>query len=127
MSDMTGVDLVSLDYQSRLETLQSSGIALWDVIAEAERPGSLDQKITNARANDLKELLTSLPRLRAIAFNGKKAASLGATALYGIDIEFFALPSSSPAYTLGLEAKRRDWAVLAQYRRPLELRFSNTI
>lgn len=115
-----GADLVQLGYPARLETLQSAGIALWDVVGEAIRPGSLDQKIRAAQVNDLQALVQTLPQLRAIAFNGRKAALLGTAALRGVDIELVALPSSSPAYTLDLPAKLAAWSTLSRFLQPLE-------
>jgi TDG/mug DNA glycosylase family protein len=115
-----GQDLQAMDYEARLNALKAAGIALWDVIAEAHRPGSLDGAIREDRANDLEGLLAELPDLRAIAFNGGTAARLGMKALAGVrpDLPRIALPSSSPAYTLAFENKAAAWAEL---RRPLGL------
>jgi hypoxanthine-DNA glycosylase len=101
-----------MDYEARLEALQAHRIALWDVIAEAHRPGSLDSAIREQRGNDLEGLIARLPDLRAIAFNGGAAAKLGARALAGVrpDIDRIALPSSSPAHAaLNFEAKLAAW------------------
>lgn len=109
-----------MDYEARLEALKVHRIALWDVIAEAHRPGSLDGAIREQRGNDLEGLTARLPDLRAIAFNGGTAAKLGMKALAGVatGVERIALPSSSPAYTLAFERKAAAWAEL---RRPLGL------
>ncbi len=111
---MIGADLVSLDYEARLEALKAARIALWDVIAEAHRPGSLDGAIRGQRSNDLEGLIASLPELRAIAFNGGTAANLGLRILAGVapQLERIALPSSSPAYTLAFDAKKAAWAAI---------------
>ena len=115
-----GSDLPAMDYEARLAALQDARIALWDVIAEAERRGSLDSAIRDLRANDLPDLIGGLPDLRAIAFNGGTATRLGLKALAEVapDVERIALPSSSPAYTLAFERKAAAWAEL---RRPLGL------
>ena len=110
-----------MDYEARLESLKAHRIALWDVIAEAHRPGSLDGAIREHRGNDLAGLIAELPGLRAIAFNGGTAAKLGLKALDRVapHIERIALPSSSPAYaSLSFERKAAAWAEL---RRPLGL------
>ena len=81
--------------------LAARRIALWDVVAEAVRPGSLDGAIRDAAANSLAEFVARHPRLAAIAFNGKTAARLGRRAL-GPDEDRFQLidlPSSSAAFT----------------------------
>src|SRR5471030_647532 len=44
MSEVTGVDLVRLDYTSRLNALLEQRVGLWDVVAEAHRAGSLDSR-----------------------------------------------------------------------------------
>ena len=89
--------LVALAYEDRLAALLSRGVGLWDVIAEAQRPGSLDAAIQDARANDLVALVDTLPGLRCVAFNGGAAARLGGK-LLGDRLPTLALPSSSPAH-----------------------------
>ena len=127
VSEVAGADLTIMEYPVRIAALQAAGIALWDVIGEANRPGSLDQKIRNARANDLRGFVSQLPDLRAVAFNGKKAAALASGMFEGLPVDIIHLSSSSPAYTIGAAAKGESWAMLAQYLKPLEHRVSITI
>lgn len=109
-----GVDLAALPYEDRLAALLRHRIGLWDVIADAERTGSLDAAIRDPATNDLAELADSLPALKAIGFNGGTAARLG-IALLGVRshmIRFVRLPSSSPAFTAAFEAKLLVWRTL---------------
>lgn len=110
-----GIDLASLDYDARLQTLLSRKIGLWDVVAGATRQGSLDGAIRDAEANDLPALVATLPDLRAIAFNGKTAARLGRLPLGPTPLTLIDLPSSSPAYTLSFAEKGARWAGLAAF------------
>lgn len=111
-----GVDLLSLSYEERLEQLQASGIALWDVISSARREGSLDSSIRDAVHAPLGELAASLPELRAVAFNGRKAAAIGRPQLAGSRLALIDLPSSSPAYaTMPLPDKERLWSRLGDF------------
>ena len=105
--------LDDLPYDDRLERLASTGIGLWDVVADAVRPGSLDSAIRDHRPNDLLQLIRELPKLRAIGFNGGTAARIGRK-LIGDPrgIALLDLPSSSPAYTISYAEKRRRWAEL---------------
>ncbi|MDO9586510.1 MAG: DNA-deoxyinosine glycosylase [Brevundimonas sp.] len=113
-----GVDLAALPYPERLETLKSAGVGLWDVIASARRPGSLDGAIRDAEAADLNRLIDSLPALKAVAFNGGTAARLGRRNLRPRPhIDLISLPSSSPAYTRPLAEKAAAWAMLASFVR----------
>lgn len=106
-------DLVALPYPERLEALRAAGVGLWDVIASAERPGSLDAAIRNAEAADLNRLIDSLPLLRAVTFNGATAARLGRRSLTPRPgLRLIDLPSSSPAYTRPLAEKAAAWAAL---------------
>ena len=89
-------------------------MALWDVIASARRRGDLDTAIRDRRANDLRELAQSLPRLRAVAFNGATAAR-AAGQLDGLGLDILALPSSSPAHTLAFDRKLEVWRQLGRY------------
>lgn len=113
---VVGVDLAALPYPERLQALQASGVALWDVIASAERRGSLDTAIRNPAAADLSGLIERLPRLRAVAFNGGKAATLGRRILgERPDLTLIDLPSSSPALAKSFAWKAESWAVLAAF------------
>lgn len=109
-----GRDLVALPYPERLEALKSAGVGLWDVIASAERPGSLDAAIRNAEGADLNRLIDGLPMLRAVAFNGGTAARLGRRILRSRpDLALIDLPSSSPAHTRPLVEKAQAWSELS--------------
>ncbi len=70
-----GESLKALDYVRRVERLRAHRIAVWDVIAQCEREGSLDSAIRAEIANDIGTLLRRSPRIATIAFNGGKSAS----------------------------------------------------
>jgi len=109
----------TLDYEQRLARLAERGIAVWDVVAEARRAGSLDSAIREARANRLAAFVARHPRLRAVAFNGQTAAKIGRAQLAGFDrAALIDLPSSSPAHTMAFDRKADRWAELG----PLALR-----
>ena len=109
-------DLVALPYPERLETLKSAGVGLWDVIARATRPGSLDGAIRDAEAADLNRLVIGLPALKAVAFNGGTASRIGRRTLNPpAEVLLIDLPSSSPAYTLSLTSKTEAWSVLKPF------------
>ena len=111
-----GVDLVTLPYPDRLGALKAAGVGLWDVIASATRPGSLDTAIRDVEAADLNRLIETLPALRAIAFNGGTAARIGRRGLVlRAGLALIDLPSSSPAYTRPLPEKAAAWSVLATF------------
>lgn len=111
-----GRELPALPYTDRLEALKAAGIGLWDVIASAHRPGSLDGAIRNAEAADLNRLIESLPSVRAVAFNGGTAARLGRPRLAArTEIALIDLPSSSPAYTRPFAEKAAVWCVLGAF------------
>ena len=110
-----GRDLAAQTYEDRLAALKTAGIGLWDVIASAERPGSLDAAIRQPEAADLRGLVAGLPNLTAVAFNGGKAAKLGRAILTDLPtgVTLIDLPSSSPAHARPLEQKATAWARLA--------------
>jgi len=108
-----GEELAGLEYEERLARLGARRIALWDVVGEARREGSLDGAIRDATANPLADYVATHPRLKAIAFNGQTAARLGRLALVGVEgPTLIDLPSSSPAYTLPFAWKVERWAEL---------------
>lgn len=113
-----GRDLAALPYDERLAALLAAGVGLWDVHAEAVRPGSLDAAIKDAANNDLTGLIDGLPRLRAVAFNGGAAAKAGTRLLASRAerLALLSLPSSSPAHAaMGLAAKGEAWMALRAY------------
>jgi len=114
---VVGRDLHLMPYPHRLEALTAAGIGLWDVIATAERAGSLDAAIRLPQAADLVGLIASLPNLKAIAFNGATAARVGRRTLPGVadTLDLIDLPSSSPAYTRPLSEKASAWSILRRY------------
>lgn len=106
------VDLANLAYAERLATLLRCRVGVWDVVASAERTGSLDANIKDAEFNDLASLVEGLPRLRTIAFNGGKASAIGRKALGASPHRLISLPSSSPAYVLPFTQKLASWRTL---------------
>ena len=110
--------LRSLDYDARLVALKAMGIALWDVVAKAEREGSLDGKLRASQANDLPSLLRNLSELQAVAFNGGTAFKMGMkNASVFSHLKVLALPSSSPAYTMPFTDKLQKWRLLREFGR----------
>lgn len=109
-----GLDLDALPYDARLATLLDHRIGLWDVIASAERRGSLDAAIRAAEANDLQRLASGLPALRTIAFNGAIAARRGIAELgpRAGRYRLVPLPSSSPAHAVPFDRKLAAWMAL---------------
>ena len=118
LGEVLGVDLKSLPYDERLASLLAHGVGLWDVVAQAQRTGSLDSNIRERDDNDLLALAASLPRLHTIAFNGGTAAKLGVRVLgeHAQRYRIVSLPSSSPAYTLAYAQKLQAWLSLRGQR-----------
>jgi TDG/mug DNA glycosylase family protein len=115
-------ELQSLAYEQRLERLAERRIGLWDVIASAHRPGSLDQAIREAEHNQVEHLLHDYPHLRAIAFNGSTSAAIGRR-LIGEPpphLTLIDLPSSSAANTTSFVDKATAWSRLAQFVPPAQ-------
>ncbi len=112
-----GRDLHAMAYSDRVEALMAAGVGLWDVIASAQRAGSLDAAIRSPEAADLRGLIAGLPSLKAVAFNGATAAKGGRKILAGVEgLTLIDLPSSSPAHasrTLAEKAER--WGILKDF------------
>jgi hypoxanthine-DNA glycosylase len=110
-------NLQGLPYDERLERLADRSVGLWDVIASASRPGSLDQAIRDAEHNRIQHLLRDFPDLRAIAFNGTTSATIGRK-LIGeppSHVALIDLPSSSAANTRPLADKAAAWDQLRNF------------
>ncbi len=117
-----GEELQPLAYEERLRRLRARRIGLWDVIASAERLGSLDQAIRSAGHNSLHRLLEKFPQLEAIAFNGSTAAESGRRLLGEFSrVRLIDLPSSSAANTRPFAGKAAAWVVLGETAGPASL------
>jgi double-stranded uracil-DNA glycosylase len=119
LGSVIGVDLRAQAYSDRLASLLVHGIGLWDVIAQAQRAGSLDTAIRDASHNALAEWTETLPNLAAIAFNGGTSARIGRKQLSqkAVRVTLIDLPSSSPAHTIGYERKQEAWQQLRPFLR----------
>jgi hypoxanthine-DNA glycosylase len=117
-----------LPYAERAQRLVQKGIALWDVCASAQRPGSLDAAIVHSSVvpNELAAFIDSHPGIGLICFNGGKAAELyrrlvlpgWPATVRAIRTE--TLPSTSPAHAaMPFEEKLARWAaVLQNFKHP---------
>ena len=67
-----------LPYSDRVSQLTHSQIAVWDVLLDCVRPGSLDSKIElhSELANDFAGFLEANPDIKLIAFNGRAAEKI---------------------------------------------------
>jgi double-stranded uracil-DNA glycosylase len=118
MGDLLGAG-PELPYAQRLERLKAAGVALWDVIAACERPGSLDADIVGAsvRANDFSSFFAVYRSIDRVFFNGAAAqASFRRHVLPGLvgaDLQLVCLPSTSPAHAACTYAdKLAAWSVI---------------
>jgi double-stranded uracil-DNA glycosylase len=109
----------NLPYARRVKILTRHRIALWDVLAAAERPGSLDSSIVHAsaQANDFEEFFRAHPQIRRVFFNGRKAEELYRRfVLPKLGSEFAAiryecLPSTSAAHAgMTIAKKLEQWS-----------------
>jgi hypoxanthine-DNA glycosylase len=108
------------DYELRKAFILRQQIAVWDVLMACEREGSSDGDIKNPVPNDFADLYSRYPDLGSVCFNGGPAERL-----YRRFIEkpgsdrfsprnYYSLPSTSPAYTIGFERKLEQWRLLLQ-------------
>lgn len=114
-------------YAERAQRLVRNGIALWDVCAAAQRPGSLDAAIVHSSVvpNELAAFIESHPDVELICFNGGKAADLyRRLVLPGMPparraIRCETLPSTSPAHaSMSFEDKLARWTVVRVAAKP---------
>ena len=105
-----------LPYQTRLQRLRDARIALWDVVAAAVRPGSLDAHIRREtiEVNDFEGFLRRHRSISLICCNGRTAGDLfRRRVLPGLSMSVpsvVVLPSTSPAHAaMSYEEKLRQW------------------
>jgi double-stranded uracil-DNA glycosylase len=103
-------------YAQRVRLLKKNHIAVWDVCAAAERPGSLDSAIVAATANDFATFFNEHPGIDRVFFNGRKSedifrrAVLPKLATEFPHITYVGLPSTSPAHAgMSFSKKLARW------------------
>jgi hypoxanthine-DNA glycosylase len=113
MRELTGADG---SYAERCESLRTSGIAVWDVLASSVRPGSMDADIQleSAVPNDFPAFFAAHAGLRLVCFNGRKSEQMFRKFVRLPDansgLRFEPLPSTSPAYAAkSFEEKLHIW------------------
>jgi hypoxanthine-DNA glycosylase len=105
MGELFGAGL-DMPYTQRKRLLIAQGIAVWDVLKECERPGSMDHNIAadSLQVNDFASFFRSHRQIERVYFNGGTAESLFRRhVLKSLDVriqslEFSRLPSTSPAH-----------------------------
>ena len=106
-----------LPYAERLASLRAAGVALWDVLSECEREGSLDTAIRSPEPNDIPGLLARCPKIEMICCNGSAAFNCLRRFFPRLPVPAVRMISTSPAaarYTF--EQKLAAWrAVLGPY------------
>lgn len=112
-----------LPYPARVERMLAARLAVWDVLASAVRPGSLDAAIERETAspNDFPFFLREHPGIRRVCFNGQQAAAMFERLVKpGIaeqieGLSFVTLPSTSPAHAaMSFEEKLRNWSIVTK-------------
>jgi double-stranded uracil-DNA glycosylase len=102
MGELIGAH-TGLTYRDRIKILQSSGIALWDVLESCIRKTSLDSRIEAASEipNDFNAFFLQHPCITHVFFNGAKAEQCFLKhvqpSLISARLKFQRLPSTSPA------------------------------
>lgn len=101
-------------YRQRAAALRQNKIAVWDVLADSIRPGSLDADIdlATAKVNDFESFFAVHPNIGWICFNGQAAAGIYRKRVHTewSPQDLRVLPSTSPAYAaMKFEQKLELW------------------
>ena len=110
--------ITATQYSERSQQVAERGVAIWDVLRDCVRPGSLDSDIDEKTAvtNDFQTFIDEHPQLSAIFFNGAKAESIFIKRVlpglddHAVEIARHRLPSTSPAHaSMNFEQKKAAW------------------
>jgi hypoxanthine-DNA glycosylase len=116
-----------LPYEERIRVLISAKVAVWDVLRECTRQGSLDSAIhvESEFANDFTRFFRDYSDVSHVFFNGTKAETafrrhLSAELANGPRrLSFTRLPSTSPAHAgRRFEEKLKAWAAVKRALSP---------
>jgi hypoxanthine-DNA glycosylase len=107
----------SSSYTDRTSLIKENRLALWDVLKACERDGSADYNITVEEPNEIAAFLETHISIKAIAFNGKNAATyyhqyFGSA----LKLPTIILPSTSSANSWKtFNQKVEEWAVIKDW------------
>ena len=119
LTDLLG--FTETEYAKRAQRASERGVAVWDVLQNCIRQGSLDSDIDDKSAvtNDFQAFFRAHPDIRRIFFNGAKAESVYLKRILpGLDataasIPLERLPSTSPANAgMSFDAKKSAWRAI---------------
>lgn len=106
---------VPTHFEAKKALILQNKIALWDVLANCERKGSLDIHIKNQTENDIPGFLKKHTTIKAILFNGKESHKYYIRKFGTPEgIDYYVMPSTSPANTTAFEIKLQAWADVLQ-------------
>jgi hypoxanthine-DNA glycosylase len=109
-------------YSEKIKLIKKNRIALWDVCYSCTREGSLDSNIKDETPNQILDFLQRHPSIETIIFNGQKAREKYLKYFDYIDgVEYFCLPSTSPANTsMNFQEKLVKWNLKSKKWRKLK-------
>jgi hypoxanthine-DNA glycosylase len=110
LSFITGDNFI-ISYEDKKKILLKNHIAIWDVLMNCEREGSLDVNISDEAPNDFNAFFLKYPAIKSVFFNGNKAAqSFSKFSLLVAGKTFTNLPSTSSANTsMTFDKKAQLW------------------
>ncbi|AVP98879.1 DNA-deoxyinosine glycosylase [Ahniella affigens] len=105
----------ALPYDARVRALLEAHVAVWDVLRQCVRPGSLDSAISDAEPNDFGQFLADHPAIRHIVFNGVAAEQWFRRLVAAPDLPagliLLRAPSTSPAHAgQTIDMKAAQWS-----------------
>jgi double-stranded uracil-DNA glycosylase len=107
-----------LPYEKRKRALCNHGVAVWDVLRECYRVGSLDSaiEVESESPNDFVAFFRRHPHIHTVFFNGQRPETmfrrhaLKMLAGLGHDLRYARLPSTSPAHAgRSFKEKLKAW------------------
>lgn len=112
----------ALPYDERKRILREHRVAVWDVLRQCHREGSLDTaiRVESESPNDFASFFAEHLHIKKIFFNGQKAETafrrhaIRQLARLDRELEFIRLPSTSPAHAgRSFAQKLAAWRVVA--------------
>ena len=109
--ELFGFDPAAL-YAERAAALVERGVAVWDVLRQCRRVGSLDSAVERDSMvpNDFDAFFSEHPGITRVFFTGGAAeANYRRLVRVNADLTYARLPSTSPAHTMPIDAKLAAW------------------